>query len=167
MGALIYNQKEIPKEQWRYGLRASSATGCGWIAAHNALCMMGYRPKPEKVIAFFEKNAPVLNGNLGTFILTPVAFFKKLGFSVKITNRRETYDVAVKESDAALLFYYWRKKMKFGIHYVALQYREGKFYGCNTYRNSRGLDDYGESLEMFLKKRKYFCTVLIAIKDKK
>lgn len=167
MDGLIYNQKDIPKEQWRYGLRASAATGCGWIAAYNALCMMGYRPKPEKVISWFERNFPVLNGNLGTFILTPAAFFKKQGFSVKIIKKREAFDAAVKNSDAALLFYYWRKKLKLGIHFAALQYRDGKFFGCNTYRNSKGPDDYGESLEAFLKKRKYFCTVLIAIKDKK
>lgn len=167
MDNLIYNQKKIPKDQWRYGLRASAATGCGWIAAYNALCLMGYRPKAEKVIEWFERNFPVLNGNLGTFVLTPAAFFKKLGFSVKIINRRSQYDAAVKGSDAALLFYYWRKKLKFGIHFVALQHRDGRFYGCNTYRNSNGLDDYGESLETFLKTRQFFCTILIAIKDKK
>ena len=28
---LIYNQRQIPAEQWRYGLRSSAAVGCGWI----------------------------------------------------------------------------------------------------------------------------------------
>ena len=38
---LIYNQKKIPKDQWRYGFRSSAATGCGWIATYNALQLMG------------------------------------------------------------------------------------------------------------------------------
>ena len=29
MDDLIYNQTKIPKDQWRYGLRSSAATGCG------------------------------------------------------------------------------------------------------------------------------------------
>lgn len=33
---LIYNQRKIPKDQWRYGFRTSADTGCGWIATYNA-----------------------------------------------------------------------------------------------------------------------------------
>ena len=38
---LIYNQNHIPREQYRYGLRASAAVGCGWLATYNALTLMG------------------------------------------------------------------------------------------------------------------------------
>ena len=41
MGELILNQTQIPKEQWRYGLRSSAKTGCGWIALYNALILLG------------------------------------------------------------------------------------------------------------------------------
>ena len=82
---LIYNQKKIPKDQWRYGLRSSAATGCGWIAAYNALKLMGFYAEPEKLIRYYERNMPVLNGNLGTFVATPVKLFKKLGFNVKVS----------------------------------------------------------------------------------
>ena len=37
---LIYNQHQIPREQWRYGLRSSAAVGCGWIATYNALRLL-------------------------------------------------------------------------------------------------------------------------------
>ena len=40
MDDLIYNQREIPKDQWRYGYRATADTGCGWIATYNALRLM-------------------------------------------------------------------------------------------------------------------------------
>lgn len=163
MEEMICNQKNI---DLRYGLRASSVTGCGWIAAYNALRLMGYRPKAEKVAAWFERLFPVVNGNLGTFVLTPAVFFKKLGFGVRVLTRRSDFDEAAKRSDVCLLFYRWQKKLKGGAHYVALQYKDGRFTGYNTYRNSQTPDDYGESLEAFLKKRKYFLTVLIAVKDK-
>ena len=166
MKGLIHNQSGIPAGQWRYGLRASSATGCGWITAYNALCLMGYRPRAEKVIAWFEKSVPFVNGNLGTFVLTPAAFFKKLGFGVRVVTKRQEFDRTARESDVCLLFYRWHKKLKFGAHYVALQYKDGRFFGYNTYRGSQGADDYGESLEAFLKKRNYYLTVLVAVKDK-
>ena len=64
-----------------------------------------------------------------------------------------------------MLFYYWRNKWKFGAHFVAAQYRDGKFYGYNTYRNSTGPDPYGPSLENFLKEKKYFGAVLTGIRN--
>ena len=60
MEDLIYCQKDIPKAQWKYGLRSSAATGCGWIAAYNALYLMGYEAKPEELIAAFQRQLPVL-----------------------------------------------------------------------------------------------------------
>ncbi|MBQ9967271.1 MAG: hypothetical protein IJO88_00930 [Oscillospiraceae bacterium] len=166
MDFLIYDQKSIPKDRWRYGLRSVGATGCGPIAAYNALCLLGYHPKMEPIVRWFERNVPLINGNLGTFVLTPAQFFKKLGFPVRVITRRSGFDEAARSSDVCLLFYRWQKKLKGGAHYVALQYKNGRFTGYNTYRNAQAPDDYGESLEAFLKKRKYFFTVLIAVKAK-
>ena len=50
MKDLIYCQRNIPKDKWRYGLRSSAATGCGWIATHNALRLMGYETDTQKLI---------------------------------------------------------------------------------------------------------------------
>ena len=73
---LIYCQRDIPKEQWRYGLRSSAATGCGWIACFNALKLMGYEAKPEDLIRYFERQLPLIHGNCGTSILGPAVLFK-------------------------------------------------------------------------------------------
>ena len=43
MKDLIYCQHDIPKDELRYGLRTSAATGCGWIATYNALRILGKR----------------------------------------------------------------------------------------------------------------------------
>ncbi|MBR4862042.1 MAG: hypothetical protein IKU09_07560 [Firmicutes bacterium] len=167
MNKLIYNQKKIPKDQWRYGLRSSAATGCGWIAAYNALQLMGYHTEPEKLIRYYKRHVPGLNGTFGTFVMTPVQLFRKLGFEVKVTVRRSEFDDLAKSSDACILFYHWIRRPKFGAHFAALQYRDGQFTGYNTYKNSTGPDGYGESIEEFISRKKYFGTVLIGIRDRR
>ena len=142
---LIYCQRDIPKEQWRYGLRSSAATGCGWIACFNALKLMGYEAKPEDLIRYFERQLPLIHGNCGTTILAPAVLFKQMGFPVKVTAKRERMDEAAKQADVNILFYRWHSGFKFGSHFVTLQYRDGNFTGYNTFKNSKGADDYGGS----------------------
>ena len=163
----IYNQKKIPKDQWRYGMRSSAAAGCGWIAAYNALQLMGYHTEPEKLIHYYKRHVPGLNGTLGTFVMTPVQLFRKLGFDVKVTVRRSEFDDLAKSSDACILFYHWIRRPKFGAHFAALQYRDGQFIGYNTYKTSSGPDRYGRSLQDFLRKQHYFGAVLIGIKERR
>ena len=167
MPDLIYNQHLIPEDEWRYGLRPSGATGCGWIAVYNALALMNYRMTPEDLIRYFELQLPMIHGNLGTSIPGLVLFFKQRKFPVRTAADRRKFDELAKESDVCILFYRWRKKWKLGAHFVALQYRDGCFTGYNTYKNSTGPDDYGESLEDFLKDRGWFGPVLIGIRDKR
>lgn len=162
---LIYNQRKIPKKQWRYGLRASAATGCGWIATYNALCLMGHKVRPEKLIRYFERQFPLINGNFGTFLPGPAIYFWQKGFRVRVSLKREKFDELAKNSDAVILFYYWRRKYKFGAHFVAFRYEDGKFMGYNTFGNSTGPDDCGASLEAFVKRQKYFGAVLMAIRE--
>jgi hypothetical protein len=164
---LIYCQNDIPKEQWRYGFRSSAATGCGWIATYNALRLLGYRAEPEKLIRMYEKMLPLVHGNTGTAIPAPALAFHSWGFPVKLVFDRKKFDEAAKMSDVCIIFYYWRKKWKLGAHFVTVQYKDGRFTGYNTYNNSKGPDDWTDSMEGFLDKRKYFGTVLICINDKR
>ena len=167
MDDLIYCQRAIPREELRYGLRSSAATGCGWIATYNALRLMGYRADPEKLIRMYERMFPIVHGNAGTAILAPALAFKNWGFPVRIVSDPGKYDQEAKESDAVIIFYYWRKKWKLGAHFVTVHHKDGRFVGYNTYSNSCGPDDWTESISGFLKKRKYFGTVLICIRDKR
>ena len=165
MNDMIYCQRQIPKAQWRYGFRTSAATGCGWIAAYNALCLLGKPADPETLIRTFEHQLPLIHGNCGTTILAPALYFKKLGYRVDWTARNEIFDDFAKASDVCILFYRWRNKWKIGAHFVALHYTDQGFEGFNTYSNSKGPDRYGESLEAFLKDRKYFGAVLTGIRQ--
>ncbi len=166
MNDLICCQRDIPKKQWRYGFRSSAATGCGWIAAYNALRLMGYSPEPEELIAAFERQLPLIHGSFGTTVLAPAVFFMRRGFSVEYLSRLDRFDEVAKRSNVCILFYHWRNKWKFGAHFVALQHTPEGFIGYNTYRNSKGPDIYGQSLSEFLKKKKYFGAVLIGICNK-
>lgn len=162
----IYCQRNIPKEKWRYGFRSSAVTGCGWIATYNALLLLGKHVAPEKLIRFYERQFPLVNGNTGTFLFSPAIFFKRHGYSVKITAIPTHFDKVVEDSDVCILYYWWREKWKFGAHFVALHKTDKGIIGYNTYRNSKGPDNYGESLELFMMKKRYFGGVLFGIQKK-
>ena len=166
MEELIYNQHQIPKDQWRYGYRTSAATGCGWIATHNVLRLMELPSEPEELIREYARQLPLIHGLAGTSLFGVYRFFQKRGFCLDFVVRRRRFDAAVEGADTAILFYRWRKKWKLGAHFVALHHTEEGFIGYNTYTTSTGPDHYGHSLAAFLKRRKYFGAVLMTIKKK-
>ena len=108
MAELIYNQNRIPREQWRYGLRSSAKTGCGWIALYNALVLLGEEPDPQQLIRACERQVPLINGNAGTILFSPGLLLKRWGYPVRISALPEQFDRLCRQSDAAILFYYWR-----------------------------------------------------------
>lgn len=165
MGELIYNQTEIPRSQFRYGLRSSAAIGCGWVAVYNALTILGREVDIPALIRRFEKALPIVNGSAGTFVATPVLLLKSMGCQTRTTADPRQFDALAKEFPVCILFYYWRKKWKIGSHFVALRYENGQFVGYNTYTNSVGPDKYGSSLRSFLKQRGYWGCVLTGIKN--
>ena len=167
MKELIYNQTQIPRKQWRYGLRSSAATGCGWIATHNALRLLGYETDIDQLIRYYEHQLPLIHGNAGTSFWGPAELFRRWGFPVKLHAKLREFDAAASGSDVCILFYHWHKGARFGAHFVALHHTDRGFVGYNTYRNSTGPDYFGESLEEFLRREKHFGCILVGIKDKR
>lgn len=163
---LIYNQRDIPREEHRYGLRPSADVGCGWVATYNALRLLGYQTDIDALIRYYEWQLPLIHGNAGTSFWGPAVCFRKWGFPVKVVTDRKKFDKTAAEADVCILFYHWRQGCRLGAHFVALHPAGTGFVGYNTYRNSTGPDPYGESLEAFLRQRKYFGAVLIAIRRK-
>ena len=166
MDDLIYNQRQIPKNQWRYGFRSSAATGCGWIATHNALRLLGYKTDIRELIRYYEFQLPLIHGNAGTSFWGPALCFKNWGFPVEVCYDRKQFDAVASRSKVCILFYHWRKGYKLGAHFVALHRTGDTFTGFNTFRTSTGPDDFGPSLESFIRERKWFGAVLIGIGDK-
>ena len=167
MEELICNQRDIPKEKWRYGFRSSAATGCGWIATYNALRLMKYRTDIAELIRYYERQLPLIHGNAGTSFWGPAVLLRQWGFPVELCVKPGRFDAVVERSDVCILFYYWRKGVKLGAHFVALHRTERGIVGYNTFSNSTGPDFYGESLEAFAKKNGWFGAVLMGIKDKR
>ena len=110
MDDFIFCQQDIPKEQWRYGFRSSAATGCGWIATYNALRLLGKRAEPEELIRFYQRQLPLIHGNLGTTILAPAWYFRKQGYQVEWTACNDRFDDLAKNCDACILYYRLYKK---------------------------------------------------------
>ena len=167
MEGLIYNQRHIPKGRHRYGFRASADVGCGWVATYNALRLMGYKTDIDGLIRYYEWQLPLIHGNAGTSFWSPAVCFRNWGFPLEIILDRRRFDEATKHADVCVLFYRWRRKAKLGAHFVALRHTGEGFTGYNTYRNSTGPDAYGESLDGFLKQKRYFGCILICIHDKR
>ena len=166
MQDLIYNQTRIPKEQWRYALRSSAAVGCGWIATHNALRLLGHRTDIETLIRYYERQLPLIHGNTGTSFWGPAVLFRQWGFPVEVSADPRQYDALVQRSDVCILFYHWRKGLRLGAHFVALRKTDTGILGYNTYRTSTGPDPYGESLAAYIRKQGWFGTFLIGIRKK-
>ena len=163
MPDLILNQTEIPADRWRYGLRSSAKTGCGWIAVYNCLALLGRPKEPEEIIRGLELQMPGLHGTFGTLCLGPAILLKKWGFRVETQSDVQKFDSLLPVGATAILFYYWRKGLRLGAHFVTVQREERGFVGYNTYSNSSGPDFYGESLEAFLKKNGFFGCVLTKV----
>lgn len=163
MNELIYNQNQVPG---RYGLRPSADTGCGWIAIHNALCLLGWETDREDLIRYLQWQLPLIHGNFGTSLWSPAVCFQKWGFRTALILDRKQFDRAAREAGACVLFYRWRKGARFGAHFAALHHTPRGFVGYNTFRNSTGPDFYGESLDAFLKNHGYFGAVLTTIQEK-
>ncbi len=166
MNDLIYNQRHIPKDKWRYGLRSSAATGCGWIATYNALRLMGYKTDIEELIRYYEWQLPLIHGNAGTSFWGPALCFRTWKFPVEICINPRQFDAVAARSDVCILFYRWHRKLKTGAHFVALQATETGIFGYNTFRSSTGPDPYGDSLEAFIRNQKWFGAILIGIRKK-
>lgn len=166
MNDLIYNQRQIPKDKWRYGFRSSAATGCGWIATYNALRLMGYKTDIDELIRYYAWQLPLIHGNAGTSFWGPVVCFRQWEFPTEVCFKHSQFDAVAARSDVCILFYHWREGWRTGAHFVALQGTELGYTGYNTFRSSTGPDLYGGSLEAYIKKQKWFGTVLIGIRKK-
>ena len=163
MADFIYNQKQIPKEQWRYGLRSSAATGCGWIAVYNALHLLHRHAEIPDIIASLKRQLPGIHGNLGTSFWGPALFFREQGFSVKLYYYPQKFDQAGKQSPASILFYHWRQGCRFGAHFAACRYNGSQFIGFNTFKSSTRPDVWGDSISAFLQKNRYYGAILMTI----
>ena len=163
---MIYNQHDIPKELHRYGMRPSAEVGCGWVATYNALKLLGCTTDIDELIRYYEWQLPLIHGTFGTSFWAPQRCFEKWGFPNRMIFDRKRFDEEAGRADACIVFYHWAKRGRFGAHVVALKPTPEGFLGYNTFRDSAGADNWGGSVDDFLRKQQYFGCVLLVINRK-
>ena len=92
---------------------------------------------------------------------------KRWGYHVTLCSDLDRFDRMCRHSDVGILFYYWRKGLRVGAHFVCVTANTEGFWGYNTYTDSKGLDFYGTSLSAYLKEQKRFGCVLTCIRKPK
>ncbi len=128
-----YIDEQFKMGQFKMGLVDAARSGCGWIAAYNAMIMLGRPQQPADVIRYFDDAWG--NIALGAFGVNPFAmsgYFFSQGF---ITSRNRTLGTmsltmerTAKSACACILLYAHSQ----GAHYIAFQWNGEKYIAHNA-----------------------------------
>ena len=135
-GGYITDQNKV--DQFKMGFAGAAWNGCGWVAAYNAMIMLGNPKQPEEVINHFDN----IFGNIfyGAFGANPIAvhsYFFFQGYDVGYLSMNDiSNSEAGAQSATACIMLYWHGS---GAHYVAFQWTGQNFEAYNTGFNSNGV----------------------------
>jgi len=145
---LIDNQGQPPASQVRMGnrpgLNEGWYNGCGWIAAYNALIILGNPMHPAEIVNHIEAGGgTVLDGMFGTFPHAIERLFAELEYEVNHTvfTQRLNLDDAIRDSRVSILAYTHTR----AAHFIAIEYRpeDGRFIVYNDSFAGRRAADLG------------------------
>lgn len=115
----------------RYGLSTVGKSGCGTLAAYNALLALGHPEPLAKVIREMEVYCCSVFGFLGSFTFMLPIFFRRRGISCKLRlSYRKTF-----ESRYAVVAFWTKRPIFSGAHIVFLEQTDGKLTVYNRYSN--------------------------------
>jgi tetratricopeptide (TPR) repeat protein len=125
---MIDNQNQRPANQIRMGttegMNEGWYNGCGWIATHNALIILGNPKHPAEIVRYFEENGgTAFGGVFGTYPNAIAGYLRSLGFDVSHTlfpQLAMDIDDAIKSSRVSILAYAHTS----AAHYIAIEYNE-------------------------------------------
>jgi len=124
---LIDHQNQPPASLIRMGTREGLNegwyNGCGWVAAYNALIILGNPMHPAEIVHHFETTGgTVWDGVFGTFPHAIEGLFVELGYNVNHTLFPQVtlnLDNAIRNSRVAILAYMHTS----AAHYIVIEYR--------------------------------------------
>jgi len=126
LSALIDDQNKSPANQVRMGTAENRNegwyNGCGWIAAYNALILLGNPKHPAEIVRDFETSGTVMGGVYGTYPNAIVRYLSDCGHSaehVLFPQVSVNIDNVIKAAGIAILGYAHTK----AAHYVTIEYR--------------------------------------------
>jgi len=124
----IDDQNRSPANQVRMGSGDGTNegwyNGCGWIAAYNALIILGTPQHPADIVEYFEESGgTVLDGMFGTYPNAIENYLRSRGYNVSQTlfpGLRTNIDEEIKSSKVSILAYAHTS----AAHYITVEYRE-------------------------------------------
>jgi len=128
LGTFIDNQNRGLASQVRMGgsdgRNEGWYNGCGWIAAYNALIIMGDPLHPAEIVNHFETSGgTVFDGVLGTYPHAIERFFRDRGYEVRHTlfpGITTNVDNAIRGGSVGILAFMHTS----AAHFVTIEYRE-------------------------------------------
>lgn len=148
----VFDQHKI---NMKYAYETVAEAGCGIVAAHNALVMLGRGKRLSEIVYYCDKN----NGAAGSVWSVPywtvADCIKKYGnVSTKTTLYPRSFDSKIKNSThkAGVIAFPW--------HYVFVKWDKGKqkFLTYNFWANETSYNQYN-SIDAVLKGYDPFCVI--------
>ncbi|MDO4581622.1 MAG: hypothetical protein Q4B96_03450 [Bacillota bacterium] len=126
---LIIHQRRL--RGWRFGAHGSDYNGCGWIAAYNALLLLGRPADAAELIRELEGGL-LIGGTLGVAPSALTRLLRRHGCTV-----RTSYGLrhAAPPRTGRVLIYGFLRRGLGGGHFVAAQRRDGAY----SFYNDRGV----------------------------
>ena len=120
----------------RYGLSYMEQSGCGIIAAYNALILLDNPRSLQSLILWGDLNASIVFAQFGSNPWAIGSLFEGLGYYVYHVYNQAQYDAEIKNANLAI-FTYWNNKGHVfdGAHTVCVQYASGVINVYNEYNN--------------------------------
>lgn len=110
----VNDQKELPDLQ--LGSKGNLPKhGCGVVAVHNAIVLMGKESNLYDVYKYFNNNSKLI---IRTFVnpFSIIKYLKKQGFKISIN----WFNNNVLNSDACIAIYKWKANGKWDLHYQTI-----------------------------------------------
>jgi len=108
----------------REGLNEGWYNGCGWVAAYNALIIMGNPQHPAEIVkSFEERGGTAFGGVFGTYPNAIEEYLRSFGYSVSHTLFPQlsiNIDETIRNSKVGILAYLHTN----AAHYITIEYRE-------------------------------------------
>lgn len=145
-----------------YGRHGSAAMGCGWVAAYNALRILGVQADPETVRGEMEKLL-LLGGINGTPFFTILVYFWRKGFRIKLSADRKRFGRLARKAPAGIVFYlYHREGRAFPMGHFAA-YAPTPDGRCRFYNDIPGKTGDLRTMWQFRKDRPAYLMLLITL----
>ncbi|MCI9415261.1 MAG: RHS repeat-associated core domain-containing protein, partial [Clostridiales bacterium] len=141
-GGFIDDQNDFG--QFTMGRSGADDSGCGWIAAYNAMIMLGNPQDPADVIRYFDNAwGSLALGALGVNPFVMSGYFESQGYSVNrvtVGLSEGSRDFYSQRAEACVMLYTHSE----GMHYIAYKWNGVKYVAYNDNRR------YFSSVDSFI-----------------